>query len=408
MSADPRPLVVHVVNALDRGGTEGALLSLLPRFDGSRHGHAVVTLRGGGPLAAELPSDVACWAIGAKGRSRAAALRLAGVARRWRPAIIHARNTNTWADALVAGVLNPRSKVILGFHGLDHAGGFPGGTRRLARWAVRLGAAFASVSESGRSRLVEELGVPSARIALLPNGVDAARFRTPTVQESAAARRALGVQSGEFVVGMVGSLTAVKRVDLMIEALRRLAPGSHRVRGIVVGEGSLRSELQDLTLRAGLRDRVHFAGSQADVRPYLWALEVLVSGSDSEEMSNAILEALACGIPIVATNVGDSALMIGEPRAGIVAPKGDAAAISAAILRLACDPSERARLGRNARLRAAGCSLARTAAAYDEFYRSLLGAQWRAAAYQPNHTANMVMSSLCGAGPTNTATCLRT
>jgi len=447
MPSDPRPLVMHVINALEGGGTEGALVSLLHRLDRSRFRHGVVTLRSGGRLATELPSDVACWAIGAQGRDRASALRLGQIARRWRPAVIHARNTGTWTDALVAGLLHPRAKVILGFHGLDHTGPFPRAVRRAARWAVRLGADFTSVSESGRRRLVEELAVPETRITVLPNGVDVDRLTPPSPREREAARHALGVRDGDFVVGAVGSLTAVKRVDVLIEALRLehsrflcseprasaradlrrkttvplrserhtktglapIAPQPSRVRAVLVGDGPLRSELRNQAAQAGLGDRVVFAGAQADVRACLWAFDALLSCSDSEEMSNAILEGMACGVPVVATDVGDSALMIGgaDP-AGIIVPKGDAGAMADAIAQLAGAPSQRASLGRNARVRTNHYTITQATAAYDEFYSQVRPGAAPAATRHPNQTASMVMSSLCGAAPTNATTCLRT
>lgn len=404
MPADARPLVMHVVHSLEVGGTQRALLSLLSRFDPTRLRHAVVTLRDAGPLAAELPDDVACCALGAAGRSWSTALRLANIARRFRPAIIHARNTGTWSDALVAQGLNRKSRLVLGFHGLESTGPFGEKTRTIVRIARRCGAGFTSVSQSGQRKLTSELRIAPEKIATLPNGVHTTRFQPSTSPERSSARESLGIRNDAFVVGMAASLTEVKRIDLLLLALQNFRLSG--IRALIVGDGPLRERLQQQAVESGVAGRVTFAGAQSDVRPFLSALDVLVSCSDSEEMSNSILEATACGLPVIATDVGDSALMLAD--AGIVVPKGDAQAIRSAIERLHDHPSERRSLGTAARKRATAFSIERTVTAYEEYYESLAATTTFAGRCQPNQTASSVRSSLWGAAPTNPVTALRT
>lgn len=407
MTPDSRPLVLHVLDSLAGGGTQRALVSLLPRFDRGHFRHAVVTLRCAGRWAKELPDDVGCQALGIFGRDRLAGLRLGSVVRRWRPAILHARNTGTWVDTLVASLFRRQARMVLGFHGLDHGGPMDERTKLVARWALRRGAAFAAVSHSGTIRLVEELGIPSTRTATLLNGVDLDRFQPASQVERDAAKRALGLNQNAFVVGWVGSLTPVKRPDLLVEALQLARDTSTTMHAVVVGDGPGLREVRNQIDQADLGERVQLVGAKDDVRPYLAAFDCLVSSSDSEEMSNAVLEALACGVPVVGTDVGDTRTMVRDAEGGVIVERGNSAAIAKALIHLSHYAGLCAGLAAGARRRAQNLSLDASVQGYEQFYSSLWEGR-RATPVQPSQTPSMVMSSLCGAAPTNAVTCLRT
>lgn len=406
MRTDQPPLVLHVLDSLDGGGTQRALVALLERFDRRRFRHAVATLRDAGHWASRLPDDVACWALELKGRNRFAALQLAKGVRRLRPSMIHARNTCTWADVTMASCLSPHATLILGFHGLDHAGLFSASTRRIARLARFRGARFTAVSYSGTQRLTTELAIPAARVTTLLNGIDLKQYQPATVEERLAARMALGLDQTAFVAGWVGSLTSVKRPDVFIDALTEMPSTSRPIHAVLIGDGPLINKTKARTASSNLNERIRLLCACDDVRPHLAAFDVLVSSSDSEEMSNAVLEALACGVPVVGTDVGDTARMVGHEKGGIIVPKANSAALASAITTLMDGESLRQKLASGARARAEQFDLQCSARAYEQFYAAAV--EKRPALDQPTHTPSKVMSSLCGAAPAKVDTCLRT
>ncbi len=372
MASRNLPLVVHVVHSLEGGGTERFLLSLLRAFDHHTMRHVVVTLRDAGSLAAQLPDEVACIALGAVGRSRTSGFHLARVCARLRPSLIHARNTCTWSDAVMACMLVPGAKLVLGFHGLQSGGDFSRRDRYAVRIARALGASFTSVSELGQRQMARQLRLPLQRIAHLPNGIDPGRFDAHATQTRHLVRESLGYLPHERVIGIVGSLTAVKGHDLLLTAFANTARTIPAIRLLVVGDGPLRGALEATARELSIHDRVHFSGWRDDVPALLGAMDTYVCASRSEGMSNALLEAMACGLPVIATSVGDHPTMIRDGIDGLMVPPNDAQSLTSAIILILETPELAHRLGAAARSRAGSFDLQRSVAAYQQFYRSLL------------------------------------
>jgi len=371
MDAD-RPTIIHLVNTLDGGGTERTLVALLRALDPARCRHVVVALREAGALAAGLPEHVACRPLNACGQDRLAPLRLARVLTEERAAIVHARNTGSWFDALAACTLRPRTSLVLGFHGLERGGVLSIKHRRVARWAVRQGARLASVCHSGRRQLERECDVAAERIVVLPNGIDTERYSSVDPNSRATGRAAFGFDDAAFVVGAVGSLTPVKRFDLLIDAVSDLRPRHPQVRLLLVGEGPLRNDLTRHAKERGVDEHVRFAGRREYVPSVLQAMDAYVCSSDSEGMSNALLEAMASGVPVVTTNVGDHALIVRDGMDGFVIRPGDSAAVAKRVSQWISHPEQRARHSASARVRVADFGFSRTVRAYEDFYATLL------------------------------------
>lgn len=364
--------IVHVINSLDGGGTERLLVALLGAFDATRLRHVVVTFREAGTLAARLPDHVACWSMGIQTRARCAWAALARFARARRAAVIHARNTSTWQDCAVASALTPSARLVLGFHGLEHAGPFDRRQRFIARWCLRRSVRWSSVSSAGGCQLERELGIPRERIDVLRNGVDAARFDATSDGTREHIRRQLGFDNAAFVVGVVGSLVPVKRHDLLIDALAQAVRTGLDMRLLVVGDGPRRQALLQHAAFAGVGSRMCVAGWRDDVPAMLTAMDAYVCSSDSEGMNNAVLEALAAGLPVVVTDVGDNATVVRDQTDGAVVPPGSAAALARALSNLAASPATRARLATAARARANAYKFSDTVSAYESYYQSLV------------------------------------
>ena len=203
-----------------------------------------------------------------------------------------------------------------------------------------------AVSEPIRQTLIA-FGASPDRVRRVSNGIDPDVFRRqPGMRENI--RRQLGIASDAPVVGTVGRLERVKRLDVLLDAVAI-------VRGrpllVVVGEGSCRTALEAQARALGLADRVRLLGLRHDVKDIHQSFDVYVQASETEGVSNAVLEAMALETPVVATQVGGTGELIRDGEHGLLVPKNDRFALAAAIQRSFDDPSATALRVANARRR---------------------------------------------------------
>ncbi len=205
--------------------------------------------------------------------------------------------------------------------------------RRWILWAAAHADALITVAGALRDHLVS-LGVDEARIQVLRNGVDLTRF-SPVAGEQV--RQRFGLR-GRLLLS-VGNLIELKGHHLVIEALREL----HDVSLIIIGEGPQRSALERLAERLGVAERVRFAGlvPQTELRDYYSAADVMVLASSREGWANVLLEAMACGTPVVATRVWGTPEVVAAPAAGRLLDERSAPAITAGVRALFASPPTR-------------------------------------------------------------------
>lgn len=347
-------------------------MSLLQRFDSDEAEHIVVTLREAGPLAGALPDHVGCRPLDCRGRSPWAWLQLAKVLREYRARIVHARNPHSWKDALAATRFAPGCELVLGFHGLEHDGPFDARQRRLMRLARLTRARFTSVSRSGADKLVYEGRVPPQRISVLHNGVDRRRFRPMDHACRSRVRDQLGIDPNTTIGAIVGSLVPVKGHEILFQALTRFRTSLPHLRLLIIGDGPLEPALQQHVAQAGIEKRVKFLGRRHSVADWLPALDFYVCASHSEGMSNAVLEAMSCGLPVIATEVGDNGYVVRHDIDGLVVPPRNAPALARAIETIVRDADKRNEMGQSARERSADFTIDQAAHLYERYYQSLL------------------------------------
>jgi glycosyltransferase involved in cell wall biosynthesis len=177
-------------------------------------------------------------------------------------------------------------------------------------------------------------GYRDEQIKMIPNAVDLARFKEDSRGDSSASP----------TVMFVGRLVPVKALDVLLEAWARIDP-AHDARLVFVGDGPVRASLESQAERLGVSSNVHFVGTVSDVRELLNAADIYVQCSYQEGLPNSVLEAMACGLPIVATRVSGNEDLVADEENGLLVPPGNAAELSAALERLLRDPALRRRMG---------------------------------------------------------------
>lgn len=203
------------------------------------------------------------------------------------------------------------------------------------RRVLRLADAVIVVSKEIREALMRS-GMKSSSIQVIPNAVGAVAPRAGRSSLAAAVRHSCGFSDSDFVVGFLGRLSEEKGVRHLIGALQ-LSSGKKPLKAIVVGDGPQRKELERLSETLNVRERVHFAGFQADIEPWLGSFDVFVLPSLSEGTPMALLEAMAHGVPVVATRVGGVPDIIVSKKNGLLVSPGNPSELKDALELLCSD-----------------------------------------------------------------------
>jgi glycosyltransferase involved in cell wall biosynthesis len=220
----------------------------------------------------------------------------------------------------------------------------PVGQNAPTRWLYTRGTArIVTTGEALKKELIERNGFPAARIDSVPTGIDAGRFRPGN---AASARAALGLPVEGLLVGIVATLRDWKGHEYLIEALAGLKDANL----LIVGDGPRRQILENFVDAQNMRARTTFAGDQADVVPWLHALDIFVLPSFANEgVPQALIQAMLTGLPCVTTHAGSIAELARHDETALVVPVKDAAALRVALQRLIADPALRKTLGDAAR-----------------------------------------------------------
>lgn len=217
-------------------------------------------------------------------------------------------------------------KAVATIHGHEAIGqGSPAGHRKYYQSALSAMVRLMPVSGEIEGRLHGEFGVTPERTRVIHNGVDLAKFQRVPREE---ARRTLGLPVNQRVLLAVARLSEEKRLPTLIAAARRC--GRHDWQLYIVGEGPLRGELERGLAADGLENRVHLLGGvpHAELRDWYCAADAFCLSSDHEGCPVVILEALACGLPVVATRVGAVPDLLNRPELGLLCPPNDTAALA--------------------------------------------------------------------------------
>ena len=371
------PRVLFVTAGLGRGGAEVFLVRLAARLASRGHACAVASLGSSGPLA----SDLAACGIPVSELGRGVVLpswRLARCARAFRPDVVQGwMYRANLAACLAARASGSRAALLWSIRqGLNDLGTSPWHTRLTIAWNARWShLPFAIVYNAKSAALQHEAsGFLVSRTRVVPNGIDVPSS-PPDRSARLRIRTSLGVPEEAFVVGFFARWHPVKNHRGFVDAAALFARARSGARFVLAGAGvdAANASLTSWLAKAGISERCLLLGERADVSDLLAAVDVATLASRGEALPNAILEAMAAGIPCVAPDVGDVKELIGDT--GVVVPAEDADALAAGWERLAVLPAaERRTLGERARARVAErYSLERAVASFEALY---LEARW--------------------------------
>jgi len=272
--------------------------------------------------------------------------RLAREIAAYAPDVLHLHSYTTHVHGIRAARRVGVKRILVSFHDFRLGRRRAAVCRRLKGYVSRV----IVLNETMRRLYQRACDYATEQMLVLPNAVDTERF-APAPRDQALAKQ-LGIGPDDFVIGCVGGLNRNKAHRFLLRALGAVVERLPQARLVLVGEGRDRRSLEQLARRLHRDDRVIFAGRQREVPRWLSLFDVFVQPSLIESDPLAVHEAMAMGLPIVATNRGGLPELLAEGEAGLLVPPGRPRALADAILHLAADPSHARALGANARRRA--------------------------------------------------------
>lgn len=306
--------IAEIVNSLEIGGAERMVVDLALSLKAWGHTLHVVCLRGSGPLAGPLEeAGITVRALEkSDGVSVGALTKLARYLRAEAIDIVHTHNPLVHHYGVAAGRLAGVPVVVNTLHGLSNLNG-AGKSSRIFKAVCPFTDCVVSVCETAQSYFAQKTGIPRSKLAVIYNGIPLEKFLTTPGH----------LRRDGFVFGAVGRLVPVKDHRSLLKAFDIVRRRHPECRLEVVGDGPLRSELEELANTLGIAGAVRFHGSSLDVASFLRRIDTFVMSSVSEGMPLTMLEAMVSGLPIVSTAVGGVPELIDATSCGWLCPPGD-------------------------------------------------------------------------------------
>lgn len=347
-----RPLVVHIIYALGTGGLENGLVNIINRSPADRYRHVIVCLTGATNFSKRItvPGVEVIQLNKKPGQDWSVYFRLLKTLFSLRPDIVHTRNLAS-LEMQALTLLLPGVKRVHGEHGrdiydLDGTNKKYNLLRKILRPFIHR---YIAVSKDLERWLKGTINVPDAKLRQIYNGVDSEKFHLRQQSKTDITSDDF-LQHASIIVGTVGRIAEVKNQKLLVDGIRFLIQKRPELKAclrlVLVGDGPLYSSLKDYVTDIGLSDLVWMTGDRDDVPELMQLMDIFVLPSLAEGISNTVLEAMATGLPVIATNVGGNPELISEGENGRLVKVGDEQGLAEAIGELVDNPGLRAEMGK--------------------------------------------------------------
>ena len=365
--------VLYLITDLKYGGAQTVLMNLLEQLDTNHFQAQVVCLFGGSlPIGDELRArGIKVTDLQMTHPWRLDSLwRFYRLLKREKITILH---TSLFHASLVGRLIGGFSRipVILTWR---HNVSLGAGWRDLInRWTSKLDDCVVVVSEPARQAELRTSGIPQDKIQLIYNAIDIGRYSQITPEIRKSTRESFGIANGTFLIGFVGRLHPQKGVEILLEAFARCHPEHKNSFLLIVGEGELQNRLEAYATSLGITNQILFLGSRKEIPEILVSLDLFVLPSLWEGLPMVLLEAMAAGLPVIATSVGGTPEVVVDGTTGYLVPPEDADKLATAILQLAENPELRMNFGKAGRARVEkNFSIREMVKKIEQLYRDLL------------------------------------
>ena len=365
-----KPLhIMHMLLSLETGGCENGVVNLINRMNPELFKVSVCCTEKIGELAERIDkSRRHVFLLNKKGRTKPKdILKFVNFFRKQCVDIIHTHGWGTLFLGVSSAKLGRIPVIIHGEHGIL----YDENIRRICaqRLLFNLTDCNITVSQDLASRISKIFGVPKNRFFPIINGVDLSIFNKIADSRRSDLRNQYGIKSDNCLIGSVGRLVDVKRYDLMVEAAIEICKRELPAQFMIVGDGPLKAKLQKMINDNGLQQNFFLVGRKDNVSDYLQAMDVFALPSTFEGISNTMLEAMSCGLPIVATNVGGTPEVVDNGSTGFLWETGDSDEFIVLLLKMISDDKLRKQIGSNSREKAKKkFSIDRMVSEYENIY----------------------------------------
>ncbi|TWT84967.1 putative glycosyltransferase EpsF [Planctomycetes bacterium CA13] len=347
--SDRKPLrCLFVITSMPVGGAETLLVNLMRRMDPAVMVPEVACLKEAGPLGEQIADEFSLHTDLLSGKYD---LRiLPRLIRLMRKRQIDVVVTVGAGDKMFWGRMAAKLAGVPVIASALHSTGWPDGVGRLNRTLTRVTDAFIAVADSHGEFLRDFEHFPAEKVHVIRNGIDCDRFK-PNDQARSTLLSELGLAPDTAIIGIVAALRSEKNHEMFVRAAGKTSQRNPNAHWVIIGDGPERSTIERVRDELNLNDRVHLLGTRHDTPELVAAMDVFALSSLNEASPVSILEALACGVPVVATDVGSVSESVVNGETGYLVPSKDVDAMAEVISRLLECTDQAKRMGKQGRER---------------------------------------------------------
>lgn len=368
--------IMHVVHSFGMGGLENGIVNLINLMNKDLFSHSICCMTNSGVFADRIRrDDVKIFELHKKsGNDFTLPIKMKQIFTKENVHIVHARGWGTYLESLIASKLTRSVKgCVFGFHGKTFEDLNVENKRRarIQRILSLFTDKILTLSQSMKLDYSQAVGINEDKISVIWNGVDLSRFAVNV--DRTLERLKLGFSANNFIIGCVARIDPVKDIGTLLKAFSLASKKYTNLKLLIVGDGSSLPLLKRDADYMGLNDTVVFTGIRDDVPVLLKIMDLYVQPSLYEGVSNTILEAMASGLPVVATNVGGNPEIVIDNATGLLIPPGNAEILKDTILSFYNDPEKIKKFGSAGLNRAqTEFSMERMIDSYEKFYKTLV------------------------------------